>query len=186
MDSRVLPCLLALGCLGGPPIPGGPDVPVVASGACAESRIETVACVIDGDTVDLGGCRADRAERVRLLGIDAPEVASSGGASECWAETATFALHGLLRGREAILSFDRECVDTYGRTLAYLWLPDDDPSSEEEPLLVNEWLLAEGHARIYDGPASAPLALEDRLVAAEADARARGIGLWTGCAGGGS
>lgn len=70
---------------------------------------------VDGDTLRCG------AERVRLIGIDAPEMPGHcQGARQCapgdpWASKA--ALQRLVRGRWVRL--DRHGVDRYGRTLAY-------------------------------------------------------------------
>lgn len=149
------------------------DVPVVPEGACAAARDVSVACVIDGDTFDVDECGA---ERVRLLGIDAPELAHDEPA-ECWADNARSELHQLISGRDVVLTFDVECRDVYGRILAYAWLLGD-----ADDVLINEWLLAEGHARLFDEDWVDPLRLQQRLVDAEAEARTLGVGLWSACA----
>lgn len=75
-----------------------------------------LACTaVDGDTLRCG------AERVRLIGIDAPELPGHcAGARRCapgdpWASKA--ALEQQVRGRWVRL--DRRGTDHYGRTLAY-------------------------------------------------------------------
>ena len=72
------------------------------------------AIVIDGDTIRLG------AERIRLIDIDAPEMATG---ARCDAERA---LAELAKGKltESIagqpLEIDRRGKDRFGRTLAYI------------------------------------------------------------------
>ena len=92
----------------------GGDSGVVA-GRCAPTVDVRSFCVIDGDTIDVGDC-SDDADRVRLLGLDTPETATS----ECYAAEAKAYLELLLRDAEALrLEFDATCTDGYGRTLAY-------------------------------------------------------------------
>lgn len=92
--------------------------------------------VIDGDTidVDLNGVT----ERVRLAGIDAPELARDSNEAECLAEAATNFLQNLVSGREIILLPDslQENRDQYGRLIRYVYLTDGNS--------INEALLSEG------------------------------------------
>lgn len=190
--------LFAAGCYQVPDsIPSGrPDVPMVPDAACDRQRDGIAACTIDGDTFDLGTCGQNfGGERFRLLGINAPEIAHELPA-ECYGDIASAELNRLIANDEVILTFDDHCLDRYGRTLAYVWLvgaapvdaplPTGDTADTGGPLagamLVNEYLLANGFARLapedWNG---GPLLLQDRLNAAEASARARGIGLWAAC-----
>ncbi|MBI2969765.1 MAG: thermonuclease family protein, partial [Gammaproteobacteria bacterium] len=92
--------------------------------------------MIDGDTVALAG-----GERVRLIGIDAPEVGRDGAASQAGAEDATAALVNLVQeegGGFVGLVHGRERRDTHGRLLAHLFLRDGTN--------VQARLLAEGFA----------------------------------------
>lgn len=161
----------------------------VAVNACAPPREARVACTLDGDTLDLAAC-GDAGERVRLLGLDAPEIAHSPEPAECYGDRAAQALRELAYGKDVLISFDNTCVDVYSRSLAYVWIlgetdEDDidtgDEINEDPGLFVNEWLLDNGYARLYDEEWVDPLALQTRLNAAEASARARGIGLWAEC-----
>ena len=78
----------------------------------------TVVTVVDGDTlvVALDG----RRERVRVLGIDAPEVRS------CLAERSTAETRRLALGRRVELEGDssQRSRDRFGRRLAYVRLPE--------------------------------------------------------------
>lgn len=166
--------LLLFGCYAPPALPPFEGVPLVSGQLCAAERVERVGCVVDGDTFDLGACGAE-AERVRMLGIDAPEIAHETEA-ECWADEAWAALEREIGGRDVLLSFDHECFGVFGRTLAYVWL-ETDP----EPVLLNEWMLAQGHVRLYEEDFGEELRLRERLEAAEGAARSRGLGLWGAC-----
>src|SRR5262245_11374581 len=75
--------------------------------------------VDDGDTIDV---RIDgRVERVRYIGIDAPEVAHEGTGAAPGGEAAARVNRSLLRGRHVRLELDQELRDRYGRLLAYVW-----------------------------------------------------------------
>lgn len=69
----------------------------------------TVVDVVDGDTIDL-----DNGERVRLVGIDAPE----GGV--CGSGEAVSAMRNGVLGRQVILESSDEDRDVYGRWLRYV------------------------------------------------------------------
>lgn len=92
--------------------------------------------VVDGDTLDV---RLDGRglERVRLIGIDTPEVGT------CGAAAATAAAARLAAGRRVVLRGDgsQDTRDRYGRLLAYVWLPGGRD--------LGFRLLAGGNARVY-------------------------------------
>jgi endonuclease YncB( thermonuclease family) len=70
----------------------------------------TVTNVVDGDTVDLS-----TGERVRIIGIDAPE------AGRCGADEATAHLSALVTGQAVTVTPGaRDDVDRYGRILRYI------------------------------------------------------------------
>lgn len=172
---------LLFGCYQRPDVlPERPDeIPLFAEGQCAPGREGVVACTLDGDTFDLGQCGDEQGERFRMLGIDAPEIAHEEPA-DCWGDQAATELRVLLTGKHVTVTFDEECTDVYFRTLAYVWLTDEEDTGAE-PLLVNEWMLLEGHARVFDEDWVAPLRLQQRLEDAQAQARSRGVGLWGAC-----
>lgn len=127
--------------------------------------------VVDGDTVRLrargDGVLPAGVHRVRLLGVDAPELHVDGG-PECGADAATAFLADLLGGTSVRVQADREDRDRYDRPLRYLWTGDGT--------FVNGALVAAGHAR------AVLFAPNDRywhaLAATEAEARAAGVGMW--------
>jgi endonuclease YncB( thermonuclease family) len=195
-----------------------PDVPrgsyqweVLSSGedspfsVCAAEKDARVSCTIDGDTFDFGGCGGNAGgERVRMLGINAPETAKPGQAAECYADLAFSALTRLIDARTITLSYDRNCVDPFGRTLAYVWMNLDDiepllrpgtldelessptfnAEAEQPRVLVNEVMLLEGWAYRFDEEWVEPLRWEAEMVAAERLAQVRKLGVWGACEGG--
>jgi micrococcal nuclease len=94
-----------------------PDT-AAAEPAGVESDL-TVTNVIDGDTVDLSD-----GERVRLVGIDAPEKGTP-----C-ADKATAALTRLVQDEEVTLDESDEDKDRYGRLLRYVLVDGDDVGGE--------------------------------------------------------
>lgn len=75
----------------------------------------------DGDTVTLHDDT-----RVRLIGINTPEVAANGKPAEPLAIRARDHLRQLLfrQGNQVRLLYGEQAQDQHGRALAYLWLPD--------------------------------------------------------------
>jgi micrococcal nuclease len=132
------------------------------------SAIVPVTKVTDGDTlhVTYGG----RDERVRLIGVDTPEVSWYGGTGECFGEEAGRFTRNRLEGRTVRLEFDVDLRDRYERLLAYVFVGDE---------LFNLTLVEEGYAtsdRVAPDTARAA-----QFEAAERQARAAGAGLWSAC-----
>ncbi len=117
--------------------------------------------VVDGDTLILA-----TGERVRLIGVDAPEQEGPYTRAEPFgAESAAFARR-LAEGRRVRLAFDAERRDAYGRTLAYVAVGDLDLNAE---------LIRQGYARAYR---RFPHRRLDEFVRLEGEARAARRGLW--------
>ena len=111
---------LLSGCASNAPdLPGFSGVPLEAPSAdyepCATSREVEVRCVIDGDTFSVGRCGGE-GERVRLLGINAPEIEHDGQPAECYGDDARVVLNQMIGNETVWLSFGSECQDQYGRT----------------------------------------------------------------------
>ena len=131
-----------------------------------DATIGVVERVVDGDTLvaDVGGER----ERVRLLRIDAPEVARDGQPGECLADAATTGLERLTPpGSQIALATDAERRDRFGRLLAHVWV---------DGTWVNGALLDAGLAQVLTIPPN--VAYDDAVLAAQAAARAAERGLW--------
>jgi micrococcal nuclease len=128
----------------------------------------TVERVVDGDTIDVSP-EVEGTGRVRLIGVDTPEVRD--GVEPCGPE-ASMLTEERLEGEQVELEFDEERVDRYDRAQAYVWLADDE--------LFNETLVRRGLARVATFPPN--VKYEDRFEEAEQEAMAEGLGIWgDGC-----
>jgi endonuclease YncB( thermonuclease family) len=116
-----------------------------------------VAHVVDGDTVVL-----DDGRRVRYIGINTPEQ------GQPYYAAATQANRRLVEGKDAWLVLDTQPTDRHGRVLGYLWVGGQ---------LVNQELVRQGYANAYTEPPNVRYSAE--LAAAEQEARAAEVGLWT-------
>jgi micrococcal nuclease len=161
---RRLVALLVPAVLGGC---AGTDAPTAAG--LADQRPVPVTRVVDGDTlhVSVGG----RDVTIRLIGVDAPEVGWYGGEAECFGARAGRFATRLLDGERVRLEYDRDRTDPFGRTLAYVSLRDGR--------MANVVLVRRGFATVAIYPPNDRY--EERLLEAEARARAEDAGLWSGC-----
>jgi len=154
-----------------------------AAAGCALERAQPdppltpvrVTRVVDGDTIEVN--TGGRRERVRLLGIDTPELRLPGGA-ECGAAAARANLRRLTRSgwgdTRVRLHTDPgsgDVRDRYGRLLAYA----DGPRGD-----LGEAQVRAGLALVYRhrGRTFSRLA---RYRRAQAIARARRHGIWSAC-----
>lgn len=145
----------------------------VPPAAAAELR-GRVDWIYDGDTLSVDGIG-----KIRLIGIDTPETDASsrdatyrrsGISLRALRSGATNAKNFMIRtakGKDVTLKFDRERVDRYGRTLAYVTLADGR--------MLNRELLREGLALVYQ---RFDFQWKDDFLTVEADARRAGRGLW--------
>lgn len=129
--------------------------------------------VVDGDTIVV--LIAGRQDRVRYIGIDAPESVRPNAPVECFGPEASDANRALVEGRRVYLEADVEDRDDFGRLLRYVFI--DDASSGR--IFVNETLVAGGYA---ESVAFRPnVTRQATLDAAEAAARAARRGMWGAC-----
>jgi micrococcal nuclease len=128
--------------------------------ARASSQSCTIQRISDGDSF-----RCTDGRRVRLIGIDSPELGQ--GPFGPQAREALLTLLPL--GTTVRLEMDASPSDRYGRQLAYAW---------SGATLVNESMVRNGWAVIYTVPPNVKYA--ERLAVAQKEARARGTGLWSG------
>ena len=119
--------------------------------------------VVDGDTVVLAG-----GAKVRVLGIDAPEMERDGRPADFLAHKAKAALAQLTQGQKVRLEYDQLRYDHYGRLLAYPFLADGTNVSAE--------LVRQGLARVYLIPPN--VRYQDTLIAAQREALEARRGIW--------
>jgi endonuclease YncB( thermonuclease family) len=125
--------------------------------------LRAIEWIPDGDTLHL----ADGTE-VRLIGINAPEVAHRGDPAEPGGPEAQRYLRALLADKRVRLTIGPEARDKYDRTLAHVVTRDGTN--------VALRLLRAGHAFAVAHPPNTTRA--ERYFAAERRARTAGRGLW--------
>jgi len=121
-----------------------------------------VRSVIDGDTIDVAAFG-----RVRLLGIDAPEIGRGFDTAAPFGQEARDRLTQLVLHRWVRLEQEGATFDVYNRHLAYVLT--------EDGVFVNAALVRDGLARVS---ARLPLARLAELQRAEGEAQAFRRGMW--------
>jgi micrococcal nuclease len=129
----------------------------------------TVIRDVDGDTV-IARLADGTIEKVRLLGVDTPEVVDPRKPVQCFGHIASAFTSSQLVGRRVTLEFDAEPRDKYGRLLAYVLVNGRRFDDE---------LLARGYARFLVIPPNGSHARA--MLRAELAARAARRGLWGEC-----
>jgi micrococcal nuclease len=129
----------------------------------------TVIRDVDGDTV-IARLADGTVEKVRLLGVDTPEVVDPRKPVQCFGHVASAFTSAQLVGRRVTLEFDAEPRDKYGRLLAYVLLNGRRFDDE---------LLARGYARFLVIPPNGSHARA--MLRAELAARSARRGLWGEC-----
>lgn len=108
-----------------------------------------VSSVYDGDSVtldiDLGLNSWLKDQKVRLYGIDTPEIRGSERESGLISKAR---LVELVEGRDIVIETYKDKTGKYGRWLAIIWLFDDS-KEEAEWININELLILEGLAEAY-------------------------------------
>lgn len=174
---RILKTLLVLGlahgALAGPQVQcANPPRPLILSWG-------TVTRVVDGDTIQVR-LRNGPVERVRLIGVDTPEVYESetleGDARRSGRSKAEVQALGHLAWeftrrhldrKEVGLEFDIQSRDRYRRLLAYVW---------QDNTLFNLLILKEGYAQVLTIPPNVRYA--DLFLACQREASEAKRGLW--------
>jgi micrococcal nuclease len=123
-----------------------------------------VISVSDGDSVSV--LIARKKEEVRLIGIDAPEMAQ-----KPWGDESKKHLESFLSssGWKVKLEYDVEKRDKYGRILAYMRTADEK--------FINLLMIKSGYAMLYTVPPNVKYVHE--LKAAQEEARNGKLGIWS-------
>ncbi|MGB3634846.1 MAG: thermonuclease family protein, partial [Rubrobacteraceae bacterium] len=119
----------------------GEDIEACPTAPPDDATQASVARAVDGDTVGLKEA-VDGYDRVRLIGVDTPEMEGEDGSPEPGAEEASKFTADSLEGEEVVLETGEEVEDDYGRLLAYVWIVPETG----EPELFNRTLVADGYA----------------------------------------
>lgn len=127
-----------------------------------------VVSVHDGDTISVS--IDGRREKVRLVGIDTPELEDERPEYRQAAQAAREFARAELKGKTITLEADARQPDrdSYTRLLRYVILRDGTNFNEE--------LVRKGYARVYDRFA---FTMKSQFKRAESEARREKLGIWT-------
>jgi endonuclease YncB( thermonuclease family) len=134
----------------------------------SEPETGTVAAVVDGETLELADGRT-----VRLIGAKAPAPPLGWRGDDPWpfVEETREALAKLATGARVELRYGGSRSDRYGHALAQVFVVEG-----ESRVWVQEALVRSGLARVYSFADNRACAGE--LLASEAEARTKRLGLW--------
>ncbi|KTR88026.1 hypothetical protein NS220_16630, partial [Microbacterium testaceum] len=134
------------------------------------SEHAVVDAVVDGDTFKIA--TTNGLVRVRIIGIDTPEIGRDGAASECYAEQARDELDQLIYGHTVELFTDPTQAETdkYGRLLRHVYVDGVN-------VALTELEAGAGREYTYDKP----YAEQDDYRAAQRTATAAKRGKWGSC-----
>ncbi|MCA9910613.1 MAG: thermonuclease family protein, partial [Anaerolineae bacterium] len=137
--------------------------PVERAASPSQAIQAVVYGVVNGDTLDVQ-IDANTNERVRLLGLDAPEPGM------CFGERSAEGAINLLQGQNVRLEADSTLPnrDKFGRLSRYVRLMDGR--------LANQVLIEQGYA--FEYTYFSPYDYQEQFRAAEARARGQSLGIW--------
>lgn len=145
-----------MSCMDLPMKPGWPQIAIIFIAACAgpvwawQGKVTRVS---DGDSVWVRPADGGPAVKLRIKGIDAPEICQAGG------QAARKALAARISGRTVQLHTHGQ--DDYGRALATVFLDGED---------LGAWMVGQGHAWAYR-----PGSGDYRALQAQAQSAGRGL-----------
>ncbi|OGZ18132.1 MAG: hypothetical protein A2494_00450 [Candidatus Lloydbacteria bacterium RIFOXYC12_FULL_46_25] len=139
----------------------------IASSSVQQVPYYEVLRVVDGDTIDIA---LHGKTRVRLIGINTPEIVDPRRPVQCFGKEASAKAKELLLGKSITLEFDpsQDKYDKYGRLLAYVHLQDGT--------FFNEQMIRDGYA--YEYTYRLPYKYQEEFKRAEYEAKSAKMGLW--------
>lgn len=137
-----------------------------SGGGVADSMTVTLVRVVDGDTIVVE-MPDGTGERVRYIGVDAPESPREEAPGERLAAEARSHNEALLHSGPLRLRFDVRERDDCGRILAYVWAGS---------VFVNHRMVLDGFATAVSYPPN--LTYQSQLMDAQQQARRAGVGVW--------
>ena len=123
--------------------------------------------VVDGDTIHVR--IGERVEKVRYIGVNAPEIHHPTKGEQPGGREAAAVNHDLVAGKRVELELDVQHYDRYGRLLAYVW---------QGRMMVNAELVQRGFAQVMTVPPN--VRYQELFLRLQRDARHAGRGLWRG------
>lgn len=145
---------------------------------CVQYQEATVLKVIDGDTIEV--LIGEKVEKIRLLGIDCPELEFGKNRPEkfenisterlnYWAFVARNFTKNLIEGKKVKFSYDyfSDKRDKYNRILAYVYVDGVD---------LGEVLIKNGLARVY---VEADFQKKNKYLSLQEEAKKGKVGIWS-------
>lgn len=135
----------------------------------AQPEYYLVVNVVDGDTFDVN--INGFTERIRLIGMDTPELKDPRKPVQCFAAEASAKAKELLLNKKVRLAADptQDNLDKYGRLLRYAY--------REDGLFFNQWMIQNGYA--FEYTYITPYQRQQEFKDAELYARDNKLGLWS-------
>jgi len=142
-------------------------IPAPHSYALSKKMSVSYISTIDGDTVRVNNSRTSFT--LRLLLIDAPEIATSSKAGQPYSKEAKIYLTKYLQDKKLTIAYDNENKkDKYGRHLVYLYAND---------VLVNNVIVKNGYAHV--GYIMSQTYYLNTLKKSERNAKAQKLRIWS-------
>lgn len=131
-------------------------------------RYYSIKKFIDGDTFWIND-GSKKGVKIRLIGVDTPEnQARFGNPEEYFGDEASAFVKSILLNKKVRLEYDIDRTDSFGRTLAYVYL--------EDGTFLNEELIKQGFATIMTVQPNSKYA--KHFYKLQIQARENNLGLW--------
>lgn len=125
--------------------------------------------IVDGDTfVDANG------QKIRLIGVNTPELHGDNGLPEFYGQEAKEFTERTLAGKKLLIVKDKAPLDRYGRSLRYVYIMDDNNPQNSQ--FFNAMLVQQGFARTMN--ISPNSKYKDTFANLEEQARRERKGVW--------
>jgi micrococcal nuclease len=153
-----------------PQVAAAAEVTATTTPPAGQANTYFVQKVVDGDTLDIS--INGTTTRLRLIGMDTPEVVDPRKPVQCFGKEASAEGHKLLENQWIRLEYDAVAGvhDKYGRILVYVFLPDGT--------LYNEFMIRQGFAHEYDYD-NQKYKYRTRFQAAQTAAKSAQLGFWS-------
>lgn len=134
----------------------------------SNNNLAKVVKVVDGDTIDIN--LNNKTERIRLIGMDSPEIVDPEKPVQCYGREASDKAKIILTGKSVRLETDpsQDDRDIYGRLLRYIFLKDGTN--------FDEMMIAQGFAHEYTY--KVPYKYQAEFKTAQLQAQDQKLGMW--------
>ncbi len=134
----------------------------------------TVNRIVDGDTIELTDGR-----KIRYLNMDTPETVKPNTPVMCYGMDAKAYNKKAVDQKIIWLNFDKDPTDRYGRTLAFIYLDEENANSNNVTQSLNADMVKKGYSRAisYSPNTTYKKDFESWMVTAREDKK----GAWEAC-----